>query len=108
MEKDFCLPEADGTPRMVEMMYAYDKMIRERGPVRIMEQTVNRATWLVLVSEQDSCSRGTTSQKKWWILLPAQKESLAISRVWRRAARLVRIQHAARRPTHTRGLMSME
>ena len=64
VEKAFCLPGADETPRMVDMMYAYDKMIRERGPVSIMEPTVNRATWFVLVSEHDSCSRGTTSQKK--------------------------------------------
>ena len=64
MEKAFCLPEADGTLRMLEMIRVYDKMIRERGPVSIMEPTANRAPWLMLVSEQETCSRGTTSQKK--------------------------------------------
>ena len=68
---------------------------------------MNRATWLVLVSEQESCSRGTTSQK-WWAVLPAQRESLAMSRVCKRAVRLEGTQHAMRRSTNTRGLMSVE
>lgn len=62
LEKAFCLPEAEGTLRMVERMCVYDKMIREKEPVSIVEPTVNRATWLVLC-QQESYSRGTMSQK---------------------------------------------
>ena len=64
VERAFCLPGADGTLRMLEMIRVCDRMIRQREPVSIMEPTANRVTWLMLVSEQESYSRGTTSQKK--------------------------------------------
>lgn len=52
LEKAFCLPEAEGTLRMVERMCVYDKMIREKEPVSIVEATVNRATGWCCVSRR--------------------------------------------------------
>ena len=46
MERAFCLPEADGTLRMLEMIRVCDRMIRQREPVSIMEPTANRETSL--------------------------------------------------------------
>ena len=56
--------------------------MKMKGLMITKEPSVKAKSSLREVSEQESVSRGWTSQKKWWMTLGPQKERRAIRMVW--------------------------
>ena len=75
------------------------------GRVMTTTPTVNMTNSLRKISEQDSLSRAPRSQKKWEMVLAAQKDNWVRRRVWERELAQDRIQDIATSKAHSSSLM---